>query len=70
MAIKKVLENNPPLKMTHFTKKKGILVSIMRRAVKIKDKKNFKIVRKPLSTVGIKQKQRNFSTSRPMGFES
>ena len=53
--IKKALENNPTLKMTHLAKK-GISVSTVRRAVKIEGGKSLKMVRKPLLTFGIKLK--------------
>ena len=55
-TIKKALENNPTLKMTHLASK-GNSVSTVRRAIKIEGGKSLKMARKHLLTVGIKQKR-------------
>ena len=45
-TIRKAFERNPKLKMMHLTKKKGILVSTLRRAVKIEWGKSLKLLKK------------------------
>ena len=46
-AIRKAFERNPKLKMTHLTKKKGISVSTVRRAVILEGGKSLKLKKSP-----------------------
>ena len=47
-TIRKVFERNPKLKMTHLAEKNSILVSMVKRAVKIEGGKMFEVYKKAL----------------------